>query len=261
PSTVDPTLPAPIEWTIERCLAKDPRDRYTATRDLARELETVRHHLVDLDRAREPAIETATNARRKLGVLAAMAAALLVGVGMSHLWLRSNQTPSTTPTFKQLTFRRGYVENAKFAPNGDTIVYSAAWDGGPMGLFETLSSGPESRTVKLAVPAGIGSISSSNELAVVLGCRLDWGRCRGTLATMPLSGGAPRELLEDVEVAAWAPDGVNAVRASLGARVGPVQRRHRGCRRSERPAGSARGIAVAAGDHLDRLQAHKVRGG
>src|SRR5207244_3038053 len=34
--------PAPLAWTIERCLAKEPRERYASTEDLARELRTLR---------------------------------------------------------------------------------------------------------------------------------------------------------------------------------------------------------------------------
>lgn len=42
-----PQAPAPFIWIVERCLAKDPRDRYASTRDLARDLAAVRDRLVD----------------------------------------------------------------------------------------------------------------------------------------------------------------------------------------------------------------------
>src|SRR6185503_9811467 len=64
---------------------------------------------------------------------------------------------------------------------------------------------PESRPI-LGTPAGLASVSSTGELALIRDCRLDWGNCVGTLATMPL-GGAPRDLLTDVVSADWAPDG------------------------------------------------------
>ncbi|MDO8680337.1 MAG: hypothetical protein Q7R30_17600 [Acidobacteriota bacterium] len=48
---------------------------------------------------------------------------------------------------------------------------------------------------------------SATEMAVVLGCRLTWGECAGTLAQVPLAGGAPREILKDVLGADWSPDG------------------------------------------------------
>lgn len=43
-----PRVPAPLCWLIERCLAKDPNERYLSTRDLARDLATIR------DRYSEP---------------------------------------------------------------------------------------------------------------------------------------------------------------------------------------------------------------
>jgi predicted ATPase/serine/threonine protein kinase len=42
-----PQAPAPFVWIVERCLAKDPKQRYTSTRDLARDLAAVRDRLVD----------------------------------------------------------------------------------------------------------------------------------------------------------------------------------------------------------------------
>lgn len=38
----NPNAPAPLCWAIERCLAKEPEKRYASTRDLARELATIR---------------------------------------------------------------------------------------------------------------------------------------------------------------------------------------------------------------------------
>ena len=55
--------------------------------------------------------------------------------------------------------------------------------------------------------AGLASISSTGEIALIQNCQLDWASCVGTLARMPLAGGAPREVLEDVVSADWTPDG------------------------------------------------------
>ena len=90
----------------------------------------------------------------------------------------------------------------RFTPDGQSVVYSAAWDGKPMETFTTRADSPESRP--LGVPfSGIMAISSTGELALTLGCELNWGECRGTIATMPLEGVAPREILTDGDYADW----------------------------------------------------------
>src|SRR5262249_41624998 len=90
---------------------------------------------------------------------------------------------------------------------GQTVVYGAAWEGNPIEIFTTRVGSPESRPLGLP-PADVLAVSSSGELAILLNSRyvLGW-ESRGTLARVPLSGGAPRQVLEDVEDADWSPDG------------------------------------------------------
>ena len=45
---VNPAVPAPVRWIVERCLAKNVPERYAFTRDLARDLASVREHLGEL---------------------------------------------------------------------------------------------------------------------------------------------------------------------------------------------------------------------
>ena len=47
-ATLNPKVPAPVRWIVERCLAKEARSRYASTEDLARELATVREHLSEI---------------------------------------------------------------------------------------------------------------------------------------------------------------------------------------------------------------------
>jgi serine/threonine protein kinase len=42
---LSPKAPPPFQWIVERCLAKEPAERYASTLDLARELRSVREHL------------------------------------------------------------------------------------------------------------------------------------------------------------------------------------------------------------------------
>ena len=45
---VNPAVPPPVRWIVERCLAKAPDERYALTRDLARDLASARDHLSEL---------------------------------------------------------------------------------------------------------------------------------------------------------------------------------------------------------------------
>lgn len=188
----DPNLGPGITRLLRHCLEKDPRERFQSAKDLS----------FDLDALGLPPSAVAPP-RRRLRLKAIAAAVLAFGVigflaGREILLLRAVRPPS----FRQITFRLGVVTNGRFTPDGQSVVYSAAWDGKPVESFTTRADSPESRP--LGVPlSGIMAISSTGELALALGCELNWGECRGTIATMPLEGVAPREILTDGDYADW----------------------------------------------------------
>jgi hypothetical protein len=73
--------PAQLHWIIERCLAKDPSQRYAATRDLAHDLSTLRDRLAETTTATAAAPSNAARWRLKAGVLFVVAVAMLaVGI-------------------------------------------------------------------------------------------------------------------------------------------------------------------------------------
>jgi len=196
---LNPGVPAPLRWIADRCLAKDPRQRYASTEDLARELSTVRDHLSETSGI----TEVIPDARRRRKLLPALLSTATVALGMLALklvWKVPAPAPSL-PRFQQLTFREGeQIQLARFAPDGQSIVYGVIREGKPCELLSTSVGGRESRA--LGLNANILSISSAAEMALMLGCPL-----AATLAQAPLAGGAPREILEDVGGADWSPDG------------------------------------------------------
>jgi Tol biopolymer transport system component len=211
-SLLNPKVPAPVRWLVERCLQKDPEDRFGTTKDLARDLADVRDHLSEAaissttDNTEVAAAAVRADRRRRIWPLAAAVLALAAaGAGLfagKRLWYRE------PPTFKQLTFRRGQIAAARFAPDGQTILYSAAWDGNPMEIYVSRPESPESRPFGL-VGAEILAVSKSGEMALSVGRHsLDPFLRVGTLARLSVAGGgAPREILNDIEWADWSPDG------------------------------------------------------
>ena len=142
-------------------------------------------------------------------VAAAVVLAAAVFAGGLLLGKRGRVAPPAS--FHMLTFRRGNIRSARFAPDGETIVYSAAWDGNPVEVFAARPESPESRALGLA-GSEILAISPAGEMAISMGSRQagPW-TTRGTLAMVSLAGGTPREMLENVQWADWAPKDNNLV--------------------------------------------------
>ena len=132
-------------------------------------------------------------------------AALIAAFAAGHfLWKSAS---ASTPTYRRLTFRRGNIGTARFAPDGHSVVYGASLGGGPLEIYTTRLEGPESTPIGVK-NADLLSVSSSGELAISLRERFLAGPAGiGTLATVPIGGGAPRAIAEFVERAAWTPDG------------------------------------------------------
>jgi hypothetical protein len=97
---LNPELPAPVRWVVERCLAKDPEERYASTCDLAHALRGLRDHLPELERARASVAAMATRRLRSFrgrlrpapGLVAATAAVCaLLTLGL----VRGDNAPGT----------------------------------------------------------------------------------------------------------------------------------------------------------------------
>jgi dipeptidyl aminopeptidase/acylaminoacyl peptidase len=131
---------------------------------------------------------------------------LLLAAGAAF-WAGRATVPALNPVFTRLTFRDGHVASARFAPDGQTIVYSAAFGEDPVQLYTTRPDSPQSRELGLK-GSSILAISRGTELAVTLEHNFFTANASaGTLARLPLSGGAPREVVEGVLSADWSPDG------------------------------------------------------
>ncbi len=204
-----PELPLPVRWILERCLAKDRDERYASTRDLARDLASLRDHISEVASGAEALLAAPGRSRRLAmpGVAAlALAAVALVGAGWA-LGRGLSKRSEAAPSFRRLTFRKGSIGNARFAADGQTVVYGAQWDvARGMDLFQTRVGSPESGRFDFRSDfVDILAISRINELAILLGVAVPGA----TLARVPISGGTPREVLEGVEYAGadFAPDG------------------------------------------------------
>ena len=143
-----PSAAAPLRWLVERCLSKDPSDRYASTEDLARDLRTLHDRLGEASSRSPGAVagpREAAPAPRRDGAKLLAAGLLGLGAGLAVAFLpagRARQTPApSAPRVTQLT-PGGREYDAAISPDGRTIAYRSEEDG-HAGLFVRQVSGGE----------------------------------------------------------------------------------------------------------------------
>ena len=195
-SAMPSTVPAGLTALLKRCLDEDPKRRRRDVGDV----------LADLDEVLSGTVEP-IRTRSRTARLSTMGVALALSAFAVGWWVRGSgpkESSGPFPAWHKLTFEEGYVHAARFGPGGETVLYSAAWNGKPIQMFSTTTVSPESRALEIP-PGGLLSVSRTGQLAFALSCvyRAANGGCLGTLARAPLLGGAPRKLAEHVQSADW----------------------------------------------------------
>ena len=202
-AAANPEIPEGLEQVIQRCLEKRREDRFQSARDLAFVLES----LTPSTSGRTPLRELAMPSSRRRSMLWGLAALPLAGSWALAAYLGRITARRASSEFHRVTFRRGYVASARFSPDGHSIIYSASWNQEPLKLFLGRADRPEYLELGLP-PSYVLSISSKNEMAILSADRARTPMERhGTLSVAPISGGAPRELIKDVQAADWSPAG------------------------------------------------------
>ena len=192
-----------LERIVHHCLEKTPESRFHSASDIAFDLE----HLSGISSA-SAKISTVgvkpPGSKLPLALASALGLALvMLGLGW---WIGQTSSRAPLAEYHQITFRTGAIGNARFTPDG-SVVYSASWDATGNGLYMSRTDDPGARELGIK-DAELLSISRGGELAVRLKTVFFGGYARnGTLARVPLSGGTPREVLDNVQDADWAADG------------------------------------------------------
>ena len=255
-----PNVPPSLERVMRHCMEKNPEERFQSARDLAFDLEMVSGTSGTSPAHSAPAGAPRGKLIRSLAIpliLAALAGAFYAG---RHSVAATTKRASVIPDnpYPRLTFRRGFISAARFAPDGQTVVYSAAWVGAPEEIFVTHMQSPVSRSLGIT-NGSLLSVSSAGEMAVLLNSQFTVGWQRsGTLARVSIDGGAPREVLTNVQDAAWSPDGKNLAASHIvGGRykleypIGKV---------IYEPNGWINDIRISPGGDLIAFMAHPIGG-
>jgi eukaryotic-like serine/threonine-protein kinase len=140
--------------------------------------------------------------------------AIIGFIGRLALW---HGDVSTSPQFQRLTFDLPELGNARFTPDGASVVYSAGGYPHKTNIYAQRvgAPGPQHLGITSSI---LLAVSPQAELAVLEedpDSQLHM-EMSGTLARVPLNGGAPRELLPKSEAADWSPGGELAVVRRIG---------------------------------------------
>ena len=207
-SLLSPAIPAGIRRLIRRCLEKDPRRRWRHLGDARIEIEEALAGPAGADRSAAAAANPAAMSRRQALRYGAAAVALAGAGAAGAVMLDRRLRHAAAPHFRRLTFRRGLIRSARVAPDGQTVYYGALWDGDSCRVHGGRLDSPESSPLELPA-ANVLAVSRTGELAISLGAQALGIITSGTLARVPIGGGAPRPIVEDAKFADWSRDGAN----------------------------------------------------
>jgi hypothetical protein len=186
-----------LDRIVHHCLEKNPAERFQSARDVAFALEALTGSTTSVHLP-----VSAPTKRWPFATSIAILAVGAVGVAVGQ-WF--GRTPPRV-VFEARTWNLEWITNARFAPDGQAIVFSSATSGNMPDLFVIRPD------MAAAQPLGqrateLLSISSKGEIAVLTNAINEGPRVFvGTLARMTLNG-APRPWLEHIRDADWSPDG------------------------------------------------------
>ncbi len=206
---LDPKLPAPLGWVVQQCLSKDPEERYSSTRDLAKELQKLRTHLSEAVSAAEVSPGETSRLRRRVSywVFAAVAIAAVLGLFVGIRFVRSGSPPAS-PLIVSLSFpldaEPAAVNHNPFvlSPDGRTLVYAGLTGGGTK-LFIRQLDRNEIRPIP-GTDGGYGAFPFISPDGHEVGFFAD-----GKLKKVALAGGAPIVLCDapNGRGGSWGADG------------------------------------------------------
>jgi Tol biopolymer transport system component len=198
PEPLPASVPAPLRWTIERLLAKDPVDRYDSTRDLYRELRQMRERISESVSAQDvPAAQTAPSRHRRMKVIATAAAGLMLG---AVLTLRLMPRPETAPTsYKFTPINAANAMDPAWSPDGKSIAYDAKVHGMHQIFVKAIGSADATQLTHDALD-GVRPFWSPDGATI-------YYHSGSGLRAVPASGGTSQQVLENVRAVALYPDG------------------------------------------------------
>ena len=206
---VKPQTPAPIRWIVQRCMAKDPHERYVSTADLARDLQNIRDHFSEVGSSGETVAVTVpqpAHPKRWIWTTAMIALGLIFGYALSQ-W-RKGSDHSQLPRLNNLTYS-GYDSSPAASPDGRFIAFESGRDGKDRIWLKDLNSGNE-----VALTSGETILGddlprfSADGSSILFVRRSENGN---SLYRVSILGGEARKLVDNSDEGDWSLDGKRIV--------------------------------------------------
>jgi eukaryotic-like serine/threonine-protein kinase len=198
------TVPAPLRWVAERCLAKDPAERYDSTKDLYRELKLARERLSEPNMIGPPALAVARHPKWKRWAAAAIAALAIAAASVATtriIW----PTPEPVSWSGVMLGGPEVALNPRLSPDGNLLAFQALVDGQTQVAVMKPESGNWSLLTRDRDQGPLQSVSWSSDGSLIYYDRYTDGP-RG-IYSIPVLGGDSRVILENAMLPEPLPDG------------------------------------------------------
>jgi serine/threonine protein kinase/Tol biopolymer transport system component len=192
--------PIGLQRILGRCLEKNVERRFQSASDLAFAIEA----LSGTATSAAQTVERPKATRAWLPWVAILLGGLALGAGM---WMAGRRwSAKGPPKYTRLTYQQGYLSNARFAKDPQTVVYSAQWESNPLQIYTVRMEFPQSTKVDLP-SATLLALSTTGDMQIAVNPAYNVNFQSGTLALALMSGGTPRVVENGVIAADYAPDG------------------------------------------------------